>query len=61
MLRIWFEQLGMWSSVHETTAHDSAYLSGKRDAALSVWNTLSRTQQARLIMEENDGNPAKLG
>jgi hypothetical protein len=58
-LKRWFLQLGLWETPFTNSGSETARDCGKLEAALMIWNSLSRSQQARLIMEENDGNAAK--
>ena len=58
-LRVWFEQCHMWELSYDNSGSLTAFREGERAAGLNIWNTLSRTQQSRLILEENDGNPSR--
>ena len=58
-LRRLFDQSHVWELSYDNSGSLTAYREGERAMGLSVWNSLSRSQQARLIMEENDGNAAK--
>ena len=53
----WLEKLGLWSTPFDSSGSITARDCGRHEAALEIWNSLSRTQQSRLILEENDGNP----
>ena len=59
LMRLWFEQCHMWELSFDNSGSLTAFNEGARSAALIIWNTLSRTQQSRLILEENDGNPGR--
>jgi hypothetical protein len=58
-LRTVFENSHVWEMSYDNSGSLTAFREGERAVGLMIWNKLSRSQQGKLIMEENDGNVAK--